>query len=137
MSQIDKLARRNWQGNFRTKERYYEAWKRFCAYLADACHLQKQENVSGKHLVSYVLYLQESGIFASTFKTDLAAIRFSHDKMSKPIFIVYCPANPEPFTVRMICYAPLWSYNTGSPKLEDALNPHERNVTSKRWARRF
>lgn len=35
VSQLDKLARHNRQGSFRTKERYYEACKRFCAYLAD------------------------------------------------------------------------------------------------------
>ena len=84
VSQLDRLARHSRQGSFRTKERYYEACKRFCAYLADAYHLQKLENISGKHLVSYVLYLQESGKTASTIKTDLAAIRFFHDKMSKP-----------------------------------------------------
>ena len=84
VSQLDRLARHNRQGSFRTKERYYEACKRFCAYLADAYHLQKLENISGKHLVSYVLYLQENGKSASTIKTDLAAIRFFHDKISKP-----------------------------------------------------
>ena len=41
VSQLDKLARHNRQGSFRTKERYYEAFKRFCAYLADTYHLQK------------------------------------------------------------------------------------------------
>ena len=84
VSQLDKLARHNRQGSFRTRERYYEAVKRFCAYLADTYHLQKLENISGKHLTSYVLYLQEGGKSASTIKTDLAAIRFFHDKMSRP-----------------------------------------------------
>ena len=42
------------------------------------------ENISGRHLTHYVLYLQESGKSASTIKTDLAAIRFFHDKMSRP-----------------------------------------------------
>ena len=40
LAQLDKLARHNRQGSFRTKERYYEAMKRFCAFLADAFHLQ-------------------------------------------------------------------------------------------------
>ena len=40
--------------------------------------------ISGKHLESYVLYLQEQGKSASTIKTDLSAIRFFHDKMSQP-----------------------------------------------------
>ena len=84
VTQLDKLARHNRQGSFRTKDRYYEAVKRFCAYLAAHYHLQKLENVSGKHLVSYVLYLQAQGKSASTIKTDLSAIRFFHDKMSHP-----------------------------------------------------
>ena len=82
VSQLDKLARHNRQGSFRTKERYYEAVKRFCAYLADEYRLQKLENISGKHLTRYALWMQENGKSASTIKTDLAAIRFFHDKMS-------------------------------------------------------
>ena len=93
VAQLDRLARHNRQGSFRTKERYYEACKRFCAYLAAEYHLQKLENISGKHLVSYVLYLQDTGKSASTVKTDLAAIRFFHDKMSCPKYTL--PTNSE------------------------------------------
>lgn len=93
VSQLDKLARHNRQGSFRTKERYYEAMKRFCAYLADEFHLQKLENISGKHLTAYVLWMQESGKSPSTIKTDLAAIRFFHDKMSNPKYRL--PTNDE------------------------------------------
>ena len=93
VTQLDKLARHNRQGSFRTKDRYYEAVKRFCAYLAVHYHLQKLENISGKHLVSYVLYLQEQGKSASTIKTDLSAIRFFHDKMSHPRYTL--PSNEE------------------------------------------
>ena len=93
VGQLDKLARHNRQGSLRTKERYHEAFKRFCAYLADEFHLQKLENISGKHLVSYVLWMQESGKSASTIKTDLAAIRFFHDKMSRPKYQL--PTNDE------------------------------------------
>ncbi len=93
VTQLDKLARHNRQGSFRTKDRYYEAVKRFCAYLAVHYHLQKLENISGKHLVSYVLYLQEQGKSASTIKTDLSAIRFFRDKMSHPRYAL--PGNEE------------------------------------------
>ena len=93
VSQLDKLARHNRQGSFQTKTRYYEACKRFCAFLADEFHLQKLTNISGKHLVSYVLYLQDNGLAASTIKTDLAAIRFFHDKMSNPKYEL--PTNDE------------------------------------------
>ena len=93
VTQLDKLVRHNRQDSFHTKDRYYEAAKRFCAYLAARYHLQKLENISGKHLVSYVLYLQEQGKSASTIKTDLSAIRFFHDKMSHPRYTL--PDNEE------------------------------------------
>ena len=83
IAQLDKTARHNRQGSFRTKERYYEAMQRFCRFLADEYHLQKLANVSGKHLTAYVIHMQEQGKSASTIKTDLAAIRFFHDKMEQ------------------------------------------------------
>ena len=81
IAQLDKLARHNRQGSYHTKRRYFEAMQRFCRYLAEEYHLQKLTNISGKHFVAYVEYLQNSGKSASTIKTDLAAIRFFHDKM--------------------------------------------------------
>ena len=83
-AQLNKLARHNRQGSYRTKERYYMAMKRFCRFLAEEYHLQKLSNISGKHLVAYVLWMQEKGLSASTIKTDLAAIRFFHDKSAIP-----------------------------------------------------
>ena len=84
LDQLDKLARHNRQGSFQTRDRYYEAMKRFCMFLADEFRLQKLSNISGKHLVAYVEYMQEHGKSASTVKTELAAIRFFHDKMDRP-----------------------------------------------------
>ena len=81
IAQLDKTARHNRQGSFRTKERYYEAMQRFCKFLSEQYRLQKLANINGKHLTAYVLYMQEQGRSASTIKTDLAAIRFFHDKM--------------------------------------------------------
>lgn len=92
-AQLNKLARHNRQGSYRTKERYYMAMKRFCRFLADAYRLQKLSNFSGKHLVAYVLWMQEKELSASTIKTDLAAIRFFHDKISNPKYKL--PSNAE------------------------------------------
>jgi len=83
VAQLDKLARHNRQGSYRTRDRYYNAMKRFCAFLAEEFRLQKLANVSGKHLVSYVLAMQEQGMSASTVKTELSAIRFFHDKTDR------------------------------------------------------
>ena len=54
-AQLDKIARHNRQGNYRTKERYYMAMKRFCHFLAENYHLQKLSNISSKQLVAYVI----------------------------------------------------------------------------------
>jgi site-specific recombinase XerD len=97
-AQLNKLARHNRQGSYRTKERYYMAMKRFCCFLADEYHLQKLSNISSKHLVAYVLWMQEKGLSASTIKTDLAAIRFFHDKISDPKYNLYHPAQQCPST---------------------------------------
>lgn len=93
IAQLDKIARHNRQGSFRTKERYYEAMQRFCRFLADEYHLQKLANISGKHLTAYVISMQERGKSASTIKTDLAAIRFFHDKMEQTKY--HLPSNDE------------------------------------------
>ena len=58
IAQLDKVARHIRQGSFRTKERYYEAMKRFCRFLADNYHLQKLANISGKHLTAYIMGMQ-------------------------------------------------------------------------------
>ncbi len=92
-AQLDKIARHNRQGSYRTKERYYMAMKRFCRFLADEYHLQKPSNISGKHLVAYVLWMQEKELSASTIKIDLAAIRFFHDKISDAKYSL--PSNSE------------------------------------------
>ena len=93
VAQLDKLARHNRQGSFHTKERYYEAMKRFCRFLAEEYRLQKLANISGKHLAAYILKLQAENKSASTIKTDLAAIRFFHDKIASPKYRL--PTNAE------------------------------------------
>lgn len=93
IAQLDKTAWHNRQGSFRTKERYYEAVQRFCHFLSEQYHLQKLANINGKHLTAYVLHMQERGKSASTIKTDLAAIRFFHDKMERTKYRL--PSNDE------------------------------------------
>jgi len=81
LAQAEKLYRHNRQGSYKTKERYFEAYKRFLRYLGDVWHIQKLQNISGKHLSGYVAYMKDKGYSASTIKTDLSAIRFWHDQI--------------------------------------------------------
>ncbi len=82
IAQLDKLRKHNRQGSYKTRERYYEAMQRFSRYLADEFKLQKLSNIAPKHVYAYVSHMQTKGLAASTIKTDLAAIRFWHDKLS-------------------------------------------------------
>ncbi len=93
LEQLNSLAKHNRQGSYKTRERYYEAMQRFCAFLADMFRLQKLANISGKHLIAYVEQLLDAGKSASTIKTDLAAIRFFHSRISRAKYRL--PSNDE------------------------------------------
>ena len=45
IDQLNKLARHNRQGSYRTRERYYEAMQRFCQFLA-AVYIFKSWRIS-------------------------------------------------------------------------------------------
>ena len=81
LAQAEKLRRHNRQGSYKTKERYYEAFKRFLRFVAEEYRLEKLQNLSGKHMQSYFAHLKEKGLAASTIKTEASAIRFWHDQI--------------------------------------------------------
>ena len=98
IAQLDKLARHNRQGSFRTRRRYYEAMLRFCCFLARQYRLERLANIAPKHVLAYAAFLQSSGKAPSTIKTDLAAIRFFHDLMPNPRYEL--PSNSDLFLQR-------------------------------------
>ena len=79
--QYNKLFRHLKVGSFKTRERYGKAVKRVMVFLAREYRMQKLCNISEKHILSYVSYMQNKGLSASTIKPELAAIRFFHDNM--------------------------------------------------------
>ena len=91
--QFDKIFRHLKLGSFKTRERYGKAFKRFMVFLADEYHMQKLANISSKHILAYVDFMQDKGLSASTIKTELAAIRFFHDSMPYTRHVI--PANDE------------------------------------------
>ena len=66
--------------SYGTRKRYYEATKRFCAFLADNFRLEKFKNVEDRHFRAYVEDLIESGATPATIQSDLSGIRFFHRK---------------------------------------------------------
>ncbi len=84
MVQVDKLYRHNRQGSYLSRDRYYEAMKRFCRFLAEVFRLERLANIAPKHIFAYVDHLEEGGKSPSTIKTDLSAIRFYHDLIQDP-----------------------------------------------------
>ena len=79
--QFNKLFRHINVGSYKTRERYAKAFKRFMVFLAKEYNLQKLSNISQKHILAYIKYMQSKNLAASTVKTELAAIRFFHDSM--------------------------------------------------------
>ena len=84
LAQLDKLAKHNRHGSFKTRERYRDAMKRFCAFLADSYRLEKLSNISGKHIEAYVTRLKERDRSPAYIKTELSAIRLFHDLIPNP-----------------------------------------------------
>ena len=93
LTQLKTVTRHNRQGSFKTRERYEEAMKRFCHFLARQYRLEKLNNIAPKHLYAYVEHMKQKDLSSATIKTELAAIRFWHDKLPRPRFKL--PENAE------------------------------------------
>ena len=93
LAQLKKLTRHNRQGSFKTRERYEESMKRFCRFLVDNYRLEKLGNIAPKHIHAYVEHMRQKELKPATIKTELAAIRFWHDKLPRPRFKL--PENAE------------------------------------------
>ena len=83
LAQAQKLYRHCRQCSYKTRDRYEKAFNRFLMFLAIVYMLQKITNISGKHLSSYVEYMQYKNNSAAYIKTELSAIRFWHDQIPK------------------------------------------------------
>lgn len=78
--QIKSIHKNTRENSYGTRDRYLEATKRFCDFLANEFRLQKFANVQEKHLIRYVEQLKKTGASPSTIQTDLSGIRFFHQR---------------------------------------------------------
>lgn len=79
VAQIASILAHSNERSMKSRDRYYEATKRFCRFLADNYRLQKFKNVEERHFRAYVEYLKENRAAATT-QTDLSGIRYFHEK---------------------------------------------------------
>jgi len=93
LTQAERLYRHNRQHSYKTRERYTEAFSRFCRFIGDEFRVQKLKNIAPKHVRAYVADMQSRELSASTIKTDLAAIRFWYEQI--PEATNKLPANSE------------------------------------------
>ena len=81
-TQADKVYRHIRTGSYKTRSRYYAAVLRFLRFLSVEYRLKNIQNIDGKHLIAYVLYMEAQDLSERTVKTDLSAIRWFHDFIS-------------------------------------------------------
>ena len=75
LAQAERLFRHNRQGSYKTRERYAEAFNRFCRFIGDEFRVQKLTNIAPKHVRAYVEDMQQRGLSASTIKGKGGKIR--------------------------------------------------------------
>lgn len=79
-NQITSIHKHSRELSIKSRYRYLEAEKRFCGFLSNEFGVQKIQNVKSKHLERYADELKTSGKSAAYIKTELAGIRYFHDK---------------------------------------------------------
>ncbi|APC09055.1 tyrosine-type recombinase/integrase [Neomoorella thermoacetica] len=80
--QIEALRRKSTETvSYKTQERYWSAFRRFCEFTASKFRLQNIKNISDKHLEAYIEHLKSQGRGPSHIKTELSGIRYVHDKI--------------------------------------------------------
>lgn len=63
-------------GSFGMRNRYRNAFDRFCLFCEKEFHCQKVQNISAKHIYTYVDHLKAKGASPATIRTELCGIRF-------------------------------------------------------------
>ncbi len=67
------------QMSYKTRAAYYNHTGQFLKFYYEKFHGQKFVNVKGKHIRTYVEFMQEKGLAATTVMARLSGIRFSYD----------------------------------------------------------
>lgn len=87
-AQVHKIFRHTRMGSYGTRARYRDSCVLFSRYVAEEFKLQNIRNVADKHLVAWIEKRQSQGIAVKTLKNDLAAIRYAHDHIDRPRYVL-------------------------------------------------
>ncbi|QUI25884.1 tyrosine-type recombinase/integrase (plasmid) [Vallitalea pronyensis] len=79
--QLEKIAKRMNQNQFKTRYRYMESNTRFIKFVAKEFKLRKLANMQDKHLKAYVDHMRLKGNSDKYIKTELSGIRFIHNSI--------------------------------------------------------
>ena len=81
LAQFEKIFKHSRQVDFKTRQRYKEAFKRFLHFLASEFRVERIANIAPKHVAAYVAKLEKEWKSPAYIKTELSAIRFFHDQI--------------------------------------------------------
>lgn len=86
--QVNAVFRHSHECSYKTRERYKDAMLSFSKFLAIEYRKQNVTKIKNEHIQKYVLHMQKEGYSTSYVTTNLSAIRYFYDKISKGKFII-------------------------------------------------
>ncbi|MEK5322681.1 phage integrase N-terminal domain-containing protein [Paenibacillus sp. FSL L8-0644] len=86
--QVEKIFKHTRQGSYATRDRYKDSCLMFVRFCASSFKMQNIRNLSDKHIVAFVQSRQRAGSSAKTIKNDLTALRYLHDQIQQPRYVL-------------------------------------------------
>lgn len=86
--QVNSVFKHSHECSYKTRDRYKDAMYSFSKFLAIEYRKQNITKIKNEHIQEYVLHMQKEGYSTSYVTTNLSAIRYFYDKISKGKFII-------------------------------------------------
>lgn len=86
--QVEKIFKHTRQGSYGTRDRYKDSCLMFVRFCGEKFKLQNIRNLHDKHLVAFVQSRKNAGISPKTIKNDLTALRYLHDQIQQPRYVL-------------------------------------------------
>ncbi|MCY9732156.1 integrase domain-containing protein [Paenibacillus alvei] len=86
--QVEKIFKHTRQGSYATRDRYKDSCLMFVRFCMEKFKMQNVRNLHDKHLAEFIKHRLNSGIDPKTVKGDLSALRYMHDQVQKPRYVL-------------------------------------------------